>query len=60
MKQKWTRKPITWGAFAMLCGVASGISIVMSAVYYTVLAEPAWWRSTKKFIRALCNGALIK
>lgn len=59
-KQKWTQRPITWGGYAILCGVLSAISIVTSAVYYVVLADPSWWKNTKKFIRALCKGALVK
>lgn len=39
-QQKWTERPITWGAYAILCGITSIVTIVILAVYYAVVYYP--------------------
>lgn len=52
-KQKWTEKPITWGGYLKLCGVAYVIYMIAGFVWYIASFKPAWWSSVKEKTRKL-------
>lgn len=51
----WMDKPITWGAFLKLSGVATVIGTAISGVWCILLMEPAWWKAVKNFVRRLLD-----
>lgn len=51
----WMDRPVTWRGYLKLAGVATVIGTVISAVWYTMLMEPTWWKVTKDFVKRVFN-----
>ena len=49
----WMDKPVTWGGFLKLSGIATAIGTAISGVWCILLIEPAWWKATKNFVKRL-------
>lgn len=50
-RKRWTKKPVTWGGYTLLCVICFVIGSIITAVSYCVTFEPTWWKKLKTFIR---------
>lgn len=49
----WMDKPVTWRGYFKLSGICTVIGTAISAAFFIVLMEPAWWKVTKDFVKRL-------
>lgn len=49
-KQKWTEKPVTWGGYAVLCGISAVAGAIYGVLYYATLCQPTWWVRFKESV----------
>lgn len=49
----WMDKSITWRGYLKLIAICAIVGTTISTVWCIVLIEPAWWKTTKEFVRRL-------
>lgn len=48
---RWTKRPITWGAYCIMCIVCFVVSCIGGLAYLAEWYSPSWWLEFKEFVK---------